>query len=352
MFKNLQFQFLGGARGIRRLINYNNSFFKRQNTRSYATYKRFNNTSSDFNLTHILYNRRTAYFGAGLLGFYVYNLDEAPFSKRLRFIWIPYWLERKIGDYSYRQIMYQYQNQIVPTNDPLYSKIGTIMNKLLTVAISSSFDPTDEKQRNHLESLNWQIHIIQVDPRKVPPNAFILPNGKIFIFSSILPICKNDDGLATVLSHELSHQLAHHSSEQLSKQPFYIILSTALYSLTGISWFNDLLIEGLIRMPASREMESEADRIGCELMARLCFDVKEAVKFWGRMNQYEENLKSTSQVQQGLFLEFFSTHPATSKRVHDIQASMAGLESIKESVGCYEFQFGRFSDTYKKYLSH
>ena len=150
------------------------------------------------------------------------------------------------------------------------------MNSLLTAAISNF---PDQQQVEHLKSLDWAIHVIQVDPNKIPPNAFILPNGKIFIFSSILPICHNDDGLATVLSHELSHQLAHHSLEQLSKQPFYILLLAILYSITGTSSFNSLMIEGLLKMPASRDMESEADHIGCELMARLCFNVNEAVQF-------------------------------------------------------------------------
>ena len=124
----------------------------------------------------------------------------------------------------------------------------------------------------------------------MPPNAFILPNGKIFIFSSILPICENDDGLATVLAHELSHQLAQHSSEQLLKQPIYLVLSTILYSITGISWFNDLLINGVLTMPASREMESEADHIGCELLAKACFHPEQAINFWQRMSQAEKRL--------------------------------------------------------------
>ena len=73
-----------------------------------------------------------------------------------------------------------------------------------------------------------------------------------------------------MLSHELSHQLAQHSSEQLLKQPIYMVLSIILYTITGVSWFNDLLINGVLTMPASREMESEADHIGCELLARAC----------------------------------------------------------------------------------
>ncbi|KAK6459389.1 metalloendopeptidase activity protein [Scheffersomyces xylosifermentans] len=325
--------------------------FRRQlpPVRTYATYNRWNGssrTSSGFNIVGLLRSRNTLYFAIAFGGFYLYNLNEAPFTHRRRMIWIPYWLETKIGDYSYRQIMYQYGSKLLPYSDPLYARTRKIMNRLLTVALENN---ENASQKAHLEKLKWTIHIINVDPREYPPNAFILPNGKIFIFSSILPVCKNDDGLATVLSHELSHQLAHHSSEQLSKQPFYIILSTLMYTITGVNWFNDLLIKGLLEMPASREMESEADHIGCELLARSCFNIQEAIAFWKRMAQAEQRL--TGQVgQSGRVQEFFSTHPATERRIRDIQGWTPGLEIIKESSGCHEYQFGRFTEVSRNFF--
>lgn len=324
--------------------------------RTYATYKRFDNSKSSFttSYTHLLTNRKTLYIGGGLLGFYIYNSHEAPYTKRRRFIWVPYWLENKIGDYSYYQIYNQFKLMILPHSNPLYSKVSNIMNKLLNVALTDNNidDGNDLNQRflNHLRSLNWEINIIENN--SLPPNAFILPNGKIFIFSSILSICENDDGLATVLAHELSHQLAQHSSEQLSKQPIYLILSTILYSITGISWFNDLLINGVLTMPASREMESEADHIGCELLAKACFNPKEAINFWQRMNQAEQRLSGSNGSGGGnrlQTLEFFSTHPATSKRISDIQKWMPQLLQIRESSGCYEYgRFHNFNQSYFK----
>lgn len=314
-----------------------------KSNRSYATYQRFNNgpARGGINFTAILSSRKTLYAAGGIGAFYIYNLDQAPFTHRRRFLWIPYWMELKIGDYSYRQIYAQYANQIVPTSDPLYAKVGGVMNKLLGVALS---DNENVAQRDHLKSLLWNIHIINDNTNS--PNAFILPNGKIFIFSSILPICKDEQGLATVLSHELSHQLAHHTSEQLSLQPFYIVLSTTLYALTGISWFNDLLIQGLLQMPSSREMESEADRIGCELMAKLCFSLPEAVHFWQRMQTFEGKAQSS-----GALLEFLLTHPATTKRIKDIESWMPELLSIQESSDCHEYKmFGEARNFFGKRL--
>lgn len=309
--------------------------------RPYSTYRRFKTTpQTDFR--SYLKNRYVAYFAGACVAFYVYNLDEAPFTHRHRFLWIPYWLETTIGDFSYRQIMAQYGSHVVPQSDPAYRQVGRVMNKLLAAAIDNTRDP---RQAAHLKSLKWSISIIRVtDVAQEPPNAFILPNGKIFIFSSILPICKNEDGVATVLSHELSHQLAHHSLEQLSKQPIYVMLLTLLYAATGISGFTDLLIAGFLQMPASREMESEADRIGCELMARLCFNVHEAVNFWLRMEDFERRSSNT----RGMLNEFLSTHPNTQKRIHDIRLWMPEMDTIRESSDC--FQFGHFSEMSRNFF--
>lgn len=309
--------------------------------RPYSTYNHFKSSKPPLNLRHLLTKRYVAYTAAGAIVFYVYNLDSAPFTGRRRFIWIPYWLERKIGDYSYAQLLSQFQLRIVPQNDPHYAQISRIMNRLLASAIDGTADP---HQVEHLKSLDWAIHIINApDATREPPNAFILPNGKIFIFSSILPICQNEDGLATVLAHELSHQLAHHSLEQLSKQPIYILLSTLIYALTGISGIGDLLVASFSQLPASREMESEADRIGLELMARLCYNFREAVNFWGRMQLFEDHMQLGRFVVQTLMLlDFFSTHPNTKKRILDIQLWIPDLVTIQESSNCH--QWGAFLD--------
>lgn len=327
-----------------------NGFFKHQNPLDFqrnASYNRFQSSAPAFNFGRLFSNRFFGIFIGTSVVFYFYNVDEAPYTHRRRLLWIPYWLERKIGDYLYRQILSQYQAQLAPPSDPNYKAVTKVMNRLLSTAIDGCQDPN---QKAHLKLLNWTVHIIRVaNPLLEPPNAFILPNGKIFIFSLIFPICKNEDGLATVLSHELSHQLAHHSLEQLSKQPIYIMLLTLLDAATGISWFTDLLVAGLFRMPASREMESEADRIGCELMARLCFNVESAEQFWQRMENWENEAKKRA-VGMGdtLIGQFLLTHPNTTKRIHDIRLWMPQMEQIKEASGCGHY--GVFQDFSRNYF--
>src|SRR6266568_3485357 len=49
-------------------------------------------------------------------------------------------------------------------------------------------------------------------------NAFCLPGGKVGVYSGILPITKDEAGLATVLGHEVAHAAAHHGGERISEE--------------------------------------------------------------------------------------------------------------------------------------
>lgn len=290
--------------------------------RNYATYKRFGGSGSLQDWTALLRSRYTAYFAGGAVLFCLYNLDLAPFTERKRVLWIPYWMERKIGDFLYSQVVQQYRPLLLPETHPAYVQVQRVVTRLLETAIKNTPDPLHAA---HLKLLDWTVHIIGGDQ---PPNAFILPNGKIFAFALILPLCKSEDGLATVLAHELAHQLAHHSLEQLGKLPLYVLISAVLYAATGLSWFSDLLVAGFLRMPASREMELEADRIGCELMARLCFNTHEAAQFWRRMEAFERRHGG------GPRYDFLATHPNTEKRIRDITLWMPELDRIAELADC------------------
>ena len=76
------------------------------------------------------------------------------------------------------------------------------------------------------EGEDWDVHVID-DPSNV--NAFVTPGGKVFVFTGILPICQDENGLATVLSHEISHTLARHTAERVSRQVILLplVLGTA-----------------------------------------------------------------------------------------------------------------------------
>ena len=80
--------------------------------------------------------------------------------------------------------------------------------------IAQAADTFLAKNKINDEAMNWEFTLIA--DRRV--NAFCMPGGKIVIFTGILPLCKTDDELATVISHEVSHAIARHSNERLSHE--------------------------------------------------------------------------------------------------------------------------------------
>lgn len=137
---------------------------------------------------------------------------------------------------------------------------------------------------------NWEIALV----RSRQANAFVRPNGKIVVYTGILPMAKDDAGLAAVLGHEVAHVVARHSAERLSQN---------LLAQTGVQVANvavaayDPRFQGVtaaalgfgvqygVLLPYSREHESEADHLGLLFMAKAGYDPAEAIALWERMEE-------------------------------------------------------------------
>lgn len=137
-------------------------------------------------------------------------------------------------------------------------------------------------------------------------NAFVLPGGKVFVFSGLLPIARNEHGLATVLGHEIAHNLAGHVAERMSSQIginillYSIIFLTGGIAILGTHFIGGAILDLLFSRPMGRMQESEADYIGLMMMAEACYNPHEALGFWQRMER----------AQQGEPPEWMSTHPS------------------------------------------
>lgn len=149
--------------------------------------------------------------------------------------------------------------------------------------------------------------------------------GKVFVFTDILPICENDDGLATVLGHEIAHNVAHHAAEKMSS---YFVASALIYALAfffDISGnLSNILIQLGSALPNSRKQETEADFIGLRMMARACYDPDEAVQFWERMER-------AAQFEPPQLL---STHPSSHNRVQKLQEWLPEARDQREMSEC------------------
>lgn len=156
------------------------------------------------------------------------------------------------------------------------------------------------------------------------PNAFALPGGKVGVYTGILPITKNESGLATVIGHEVAHAVARHGAERVSQSVLIQLGGTALSAALGSSSgaTRDLAMQayGLgttigVALPYSRTQELEADHLGLLYMARAGYDPREAVDFWKRFQAY-------GQKRGGKPPEFLSTHPMDSRRIAGLERMM------------------------------
>jgi predicted Zn-dependent protease len=161
---------------------------------------------------------------------------------------------------------------------------------------------------------NWEFLVIE--DKQI--NAFALPGGKIAVYTGILPVTQDDNGLATVLSHEVGHVMAHHAAERISQseliQAGTNVAAIVLGGATGVdaNSMAGLLGAGAavgLELPFSRRQELEADRIGLTLMAKAGYDPRTALAFWQRM----------AQATKGAPPEFLSDHPTDERRIGQIQ---------------------------------
>lgn len=169
---------------------------------------------------------------------------------------------------------------------------------------------------SEIPSYKWEFNLI--DSKEV--NAFCMPGGKVAFYTGILPVAKGEEGVATVMGHEVAHAIAHHSREQSSQNALAQLggaaLSIGLGAAGVSSAAGDLAMQAYgagaqvgVLLPFSRAHESEADRIGLTLMALAGYNPAAAVPFWQRM----------SGGKSGGGSDFLSTHPSDAKRVADIE---------------------------------
>ena len=121
-----------------------------------------------------------------------------------------------------------------------------------------------------------------------------MPGGKVAFFTGILPIAKNDDGIASIMGHEIAHAFARHGIESLTTHSAIQLGTIAIsqnkkssnilnktYNLLGSnrSIYNDIINYGVL-LPFSRTMESEADYMGVTFMSLSGFNTEESYKVW------------------------------------------------------------------------
>ena len=159
-------------------------------------------------------------------------------------------------------------------------------------------------------------------------NAWCLPGGKVAVYTGILEITQDEDGLAAVMAHEIAHAIAQHGAERMFQQQLTQIGLTAVSTtLGGLSPQAQGAVMALfgagaqfgVLLPFSRDMESEADHIGLIYMARAGYNPEAAIGLWERMAADREGPEVP---------EYTSTHPSDEARIRDLRKWLP--EAMKE----------------------
>ncbi len=159
-------------------------------------------------------------------------------------------------------------------------------------------------------------------------NAYCMPGGRIMVYTGLIEkLSLTDAELATVLAHEIAHALREHSREQVSRAYAQQAGLTVLAGLAGLGDAATQLASELsnvtFNLPRSRQAESEADKIGLELMSRAGYDPHAAVDMWKKMIK----------AGQGDTPGFFSTHPSGTTRIADIEKLIPNVQPLYQAAG-------------------
>jgi predicted Zn-dependent protease len=212
--------------------------------------------------------------------------------------------EIQLGLQSYQQILSDNRQNLVMSGEA-YDLVQVIGNDIKNAA--AKWDP----------GFQWEYNLI----RSEQANAFALPGGYTAVYTGLLNIAENPDGLAVVMGHEVAHALAHHGAERMAQQNMQRIVGAGVsLGAGGMDMGAQRAVMGVFggisqygyALPFSRKHESEADYIGLLLVAKACYDPREAPKLWERMGA---SAGATPP-------EFQSTHPAPETRVQNFQKWM------------------------------
>lgn len=224
--------------------------------------------------------------------FYVVNLEQVPITGRRRFnVLSPETEKQMAGDY--KDILRQFQGKVLPERHPNTQLVAKVVERLLPSTGGLAGD-------------EWRVFVID-EPQM---NAFVIPGGKVFVFSGILPITQDEAGLAAVLGHEIAHNVAHHVAEKVSGSLIWTAFAFAGSLVLGIDQnIANSITQLALELPNSRTQEEEADHIGLLMMAESCYDPNAAVGLWKRMHDAEK----------GAPPQFLSTHPSSLGRMERIK---------------------------------
>ena len=252
--------------------------------------------------------------GCGCLSLGISSCTTAPITDRKQLKLIP---ETKLNAQAAQ--IYEKIKEKEKLSDDIkqLDEIKEIGNRI-EYSISEYFESSNIKD----PTIGFDWEYILIDNKKVK-NAWCMPGGKIAVYTGILEVTKNNNGLAAVMGHEIAHAVAKHSVERASRNVATNVVLQVTDILSGgkLSTVNrttgmntvGLLTQMGILNPFNRKQESEADYLGIIFSSLSGYDIRETPKLWKRMKESNKGKEPP---------EFMSTHPSSDNRIKKLNEWM------------------------------
>jgi predicted Zn-dependent protease len=237
--------------------------------------------------------------------------QKTPVTHRTERVGLTDQQQMQLGSQQYAKTLEQDQARIVSSGTQ-HSEVQRVAKRIEAVADRDK------------PAFVWRVTLL----RKDEANAYCLPGGKIVVYTGILPLTRNDAGLATVLGHEVAHATAEHVAERIERQHLTRVAAAIIAGGVAVTPGQYARVVALFgaggeaaSLPFSRAQESEADHIGVVYMARAGYDPREALAFWKRMARASKGKEPP---------EFASDHPSDEHRIERVQGWLPEAEKAYE----------------------
>ncbi|MFZ4399047.1 MAG: M48 family metallopeptidase [Bacteroidales bacterium] len=234
-----------------------------------------------------------------------------PFSNRKRINIVPDDMMLNMSFSNYNEFLTQ--NPPMPVSNANTKMVKEVGNKLAT-AVSNYMNA--KGMGSEIKDFKWEFNLVT----KNEVNAWCMPGGKVVVYTGLLPISIDAEGLAVVMGHEIAHAVAKHGSERMSQQLIFelggMTLAAALEKKPEATKSIFMTAFGvgstLGTLAYSREHEYEADKLGLFFMAMAGYNPNKAIAFWERMS-----LNGSSSP-----FELLSTHPSDANRIAEMKKNL------------------------------
>ncbi|XP_058234855.1 metalloendopeptidase OMA1, mitochondrial isoform X2 [Hemibagrus wyckioides] len=224
--------------------------------------------------------------GTGLLLFmslfFFTYMEESPVTGRTRLLVFSKETFIELTKHASEMCLEEHEKSLIPDFDPRHQVVTQVVQHLVN----------RNQDIEGMNSVPWTVHVIEDSTI----NAYVMPNGMIFVFTGMLEAVGDIHQLAFVLGHEMAHALIGHAL--------------------------------LFNRPYSRKLEAEADQVGLQLAAKACVDVRAGPVFWQKM-ELSNQLHEESSIP-----EWFSTHPSHRSRITHLDHLVPEALELRARCGC------------------